>query len=126
MKVVVDSYFDRRSAYEFAVNPVGVKRDRYYYNDGPSDDSWDAVWDVQVSSATAEGWTRGVPDSVLAAALQQHRGRAGGIRASIREIARLNEISTWPLLSRNANGFVSQFARDAAASGWAAPRSASS
>ena len=47
-KVVVDSYFDRRSAYEFAVNPVGVKTDRYYFNDGNSDDSWDAVWDVEV------------------------------------------------------------------------------
>ena len=46
IKIVVDSYFDRRSAYEFAVNPVGVKTDRYYFNDGASDDSWDAVWDV--------------------------------------------------------------------------------
>ena len=75
-QVVVDSYFDRRSAYEFGVNPVGVKTDRYYFNDGNSDDSWDAVWDVEVAR-DAEGWTRGVPHSVLAAALQQHRGRPG-------------------------------------------------
>ena len=27
----------------------------------------------------------------------------------IREVGRLAETSTWPLLSRNANGFVSQF-----------------
>ena len=30
--------------------------------------------------------------------------------AVIREVGRLAETSTWPLLSRNANGFVSQFA----------------
>jgi hypothetical protein len=108
VKVVVDSYYDRRSAYEFAVNPVGVKRDRYYFNDGPSDDSWDAVWDVQVSR-DAEGWSAEfrIPFSQL-----RFNGTEGGPVgfALIREIARLNEISTWPLLSRNANGFVSQFA----------------
>jgi len=108
LKVVVDSYFDHRSAYEFAVNPVGVKRDRYYYNDGPSDESWDAVWDVQVARDT-DGWQAEfrIPFSQL-----RFHGSAGGPVgfAVIREIGRLNEVSTWPLLSRNANGFVSQFA----------------
>ena len=55
IRIVVDSYFDRRSAYEFGVNPVGVKTDRYYFNDGQSDDSWDAVWDVQVEK-DSQGW----------------------------------------------------------------------
>ncbi|MGE0459745.1 MAG: DUF5916 domain-containing protein [Vicinamibacterales bacterium] len=107
VKVIVDSYLDRRSAYEFAVNPVGVKRDRYYYNDGPSDDSWDAVWDVQVARDT-EGWRAEfrIPFSQL-----RFNGTEGGPVgfAIVREVGRLNEISTWPLLSRNANGFVSQF-----------------
>ena len=108
LKIVVDSYFDHRSAYEFAVNPVGVKRDRYYFNDGPSDESWDAVWDVQVLR-DADGWRAEfrIPFSQL-----RFNGGAGGPVgfAVIREIGRLNEVSTWPLLSRNANGFVSQFA----------------
>ena len=55
IRIVLDSYFDKRSAYEFGVNPVGVKTDRYYFNDGQSDDGWDAVWDVQVEK-DAEGW----------------------------------------------------------------------
>lgn len=108
LKIIVDSYFDHRSAYEFAVNPVGVKRDRYYFNDGPSDDSWDAVWDVQVAR-DAEGWRAEfrIPFSQL-----RFNGTAGGPVgfAVVREIGRLNEVSSWPLLSRNANGFVSQFA----------------
>src|SRR5689334_16739464 len=31
--VYIDSYHDRRTAYEFAVNASGVKLDRYWYND---------------------------------------------------------------------------------------------
>lgn len=108
IKIVVDSYFDRRSAYEFAVNPVGVKTDRYYFNDGASDDSWDAVWDVHVAR-DGEGWTAEfrVPFSQLR--FNNSDGGPVGF-AVIREVGRLAETSTWPLLSRNANGFVSQFA----------------
>jgi hypothetical protein len=108
VRIVVDSYFDRRSAYEFGVNPAGVKTDRYYFNDGASDDSWDAVWDVQVARH-ADGWSAEfrIPFSQL-----RFNNRDGGPVgfAVIREIGRLAETSSWPLLSRNANGFVSQFA----------------
>jgi hypothetical protein len=108
VKVVVDSYFDRRSAYEFAVNPAGVKLDRYYFNDGASDDSWDAVWDGEVAR-DHEGWSAEfrIPFSQL-----RFRNTSGGPvgLAIMREVGRLAETSTWPLLSRNANGFVSQFA----------------
>ncbi|HWI16584.1 MAG TPA: DUF5916 domain-containing protein [Vicinamibacterales bacterium] len=107
IRIVVDSYFDRRSAYEFGVNPVGVKTDRYYFNDGQSDDSWDAVWDVEVER-DATGWRAEfrIPFSQL-----RFNNTSGGPVgfAVMREIGRLAETSTWPLLSRNANGFVSQF-----------------
>ena len=107
IRIVVDSYFDRRSAYEFGVNPVGVKTDRYYFNDGQSDDSWDAVWDVQVNR-DATGWSAEfrIPFSQL----RFNNTSGGPVGFSIiREIGRLAETSSWPLLSRNAPGFVSQF-----------------
>src|SRR5262245_6695569 len=47
IRVLIDSYHDRRTAFEFAVNPAGVKQDRYWYNDNQRDDGWDAVWDVK-------------------------------------------------------------------------------
>jgi hypothetical protein len=107
IRIVLDSYFDKRSAYEFGVNPVGVKTDRYYFNDGQSDDGWDAVWDVQVEKDT-EGWRAEfrIPFSQL-----RFNTLAGGPVgfAVVREIGRLAETSSWPLLSRNANGYVSQF-----------------
>ncbi len=49
IRVIVDSFHDRRTAFEFGVNPAGVKQDRYWYNDGNDDNGWDAVWDVAVS-----------------------------------------------------------------------------
>ncbi len=107
IRIVVDSYFDKRSAYEFGVNPVGVKTDRYYFNDGQSDDSWDAVWDVEVER-DGDGWRAEfrIPFSQLR--FNNVGGGPVGF-AVIREIGRLAETSSWPLLSRNANGFVSQF-----------------
>src|SRR5437016_14380185 len=40
LKILIDSYHDRRSGYEFAVNPAGVKRDYAIYNDTQEDDAW--------------------------------------------------------------------------------------
>ncbi|HYE87453.1 MAG TPA: DUF5916 domain-containing protein, partial [Vicinamibacterales bacterium] len=107
IRIVVDSYMDKRSAYEFGVNPVGVKTDRYYFNDGQSDDSWDAVWDVEVDRDST-GWRAEfrIPFSQLR--FNNTTGGPVGF-AVLREVGRLAETSTWPLLSRNANGFVSQF-----------------
>jgi hypothetical protein len=105
--VLIDSYHDRRTAYQFSVNPVGVKRDVYWFNDDNTDDSWDAVWDVSVGR-TPDGWCAEfrIPYSQL-------RFRAGGdgrIGFSVmRTVARLNETSTWPLVARSVNGIVSQF-----------------
>ena len=84
-----------------------MKSDRYYFNDGQSDDSWDAVWDVEVEK-DADGWRAEfrIPFSQL----RFNNTSGGPVGFSIlREVGRLAETSTWPLLSRNANGFVSQF-----------------
>ena len=55
IRVIVDSYHDKRTGYEFMVNPAGVKRDIYLYNDSNEDVSWDAVWDVK-TSIDSLGW----------------------------------------------------------------------
>jgi hypothetical protein len=107
LRVLVDSYHDRWTAYEFAVNPSGVKQDRYWYNDNSRDDSWDAVWDVSVSR-DSQGWTAEfrIPFSQLR--FNPAESNTFGL-AVAREIARLNETSTWPLLARSATGYVSSF-----------------
>lgn len=105
VKVAIDSFHDRRTAYEFAVNPVGVKADRYYFNDGDNDDSWDAVWYVQVVRDAA-GWR-----AEFEIPFSQLRFAAGGGPMGVaitRELPRANETSTWPLIARSVNGYVSQ------------------
>jgi hypothetical protein len=107
VRVYIDSYHDRRTAYSFAVNPVGVKLDSYHYNDNNQDDTWDAVWDVAVAR-DAEGWR-----AEFRIPLSQLRFSAGGDGrlgfAVARNLARVNETSTWPLISRGAVGWVSSF-----------------
>jgi len=107
LHVFVDSYHDQRTAYEFAVNPSGVKIDRYWYNDNNRDDSWDAVWDVTVSR-DPQGWTAEfrIPFSQLR--FNPSQSSTFGF-AVARRIGRLNETDTWPLLSRAASGYVSSF-----------------
>jgi Domain of unknown function (DUF5916)/Carbohydrate family 9 binding domain-like len=105
--VMIDSYHDRRTAYEFGVNPSGVKRDRYWYNDNFSDDSWDAIWDVSVTR-DALGWAAEFRIPLSQLRFNPSKSNTFGFAVK-RTIGRLNETSTWPLLARSANGFVSSF-----------------
>ena len=105
--VLVDSYHDRRTAFEFSVNPAGVKIDKYWFDDVKEDASWDAIWDVR-TTVDAGGWR-----AEFQIPFSQLRFNPVGEHdfgfAVVREIARLNETSTWPLLARSANGYVSSF-----------------
>ena len=107
VRVYIDSYHDRRTAYSFAVNPAGVKLDTYHFNDTNEDSSWDAVWDVVVRRDAA-GWHAEfrIPFSQL----RFSSGTDATLGFAIaRTIGRLDETSTWPLLSKNASGWVSSF-----------------
>ena len=107
IRVLIDSYHDKRTAFEFAVNPDGVKQDRYWFNDTDRDDGWDAVWDVKVSRDES-GWTAEfhIPFSQLR--FTPNGSNTFGFAVS-RQIGRLNETVTWPLLARSATGYVSSF-----------------
>ncbi len=55
LKLVIDSYNDKKTAFQFVTNPAGVKRDYYVSNDNNEDGSWDAVWDV-ATKIDSVGW----------------------------------------------------------------------
>ena len=103
----IDSYLDRRTAFVFLVNPAGVKRDVYVYDDGSEDDSWDAVWDVAIQRDD-EGWTAEfrIPFSQLRFPnADQHRF---GFNV-YRKINRTNEELFWRVPPKAEPGFVSRF-----------------
>jgi len=107
VRVMIDSYRDRRTAYEFAVNAAGVKQDTYWFNDGNTDSGWDAVWEAAVSRHD-KGWRAEfrIPFSQLR--FNPSASQTFGF-AVMRQSPRINETTTWPQLSRSASGFVSQF-----------------
>jgi hypothetical protein len=109
LKIVVDAYHDRRSGYEFAVNPVGVKRDYAVYNDTDEDDSWDGVWDVGTAIDTS-GWTAEfrIPFSQLRFANTPTHTFGFGVW---RDIERYKERTGWPLYRQSQNTFMSQMGR---------------
>jgi hypothetical protein len=106
LKVMVDAYHDRRSGFEFAVNPVGVKRDFLMYNDGNEDASWDGVWDVATRVDSA-GWTAEfrIPFSQLRYANRSEHVFGFGIW---RDIERYKERSSWPVYRPTQPGMSSQ------------------
>jgi hypothetical protein len=106
--VIIDSRFDRRSAFGFAVNPVGVKHDNYFFDDSRQDMSWVAVWDVAVSLDSL-GWTAEfrIPYSQLRFSPSDGE-MTWGIQF-LRDIARDGERSHWAPMDPNAAGIASRF-----------------
>jgi len=120
LKVMLDSYHDRRTGYEFAVNPAGVKRDYSMDNDGNEDESWDGVWDV-ATRIDEQGWTAEfrIPFSQLRFPPERSLTFGFGIW---RDIARTNVRVSWPVYRRTKPGLSSQLGEVSGIENVAAPR----
>src|SRR5881394_1435346 len=121
IKIVIDSYHDRRTGFEFGVNPGGVKRDYAIYDDGDQeDDAWDAVWDV-AGLADLRQWYAEfriplsqlryphAPNNTFGFGVWRDIDRRGGERVS------------WPLYRTSQRGFSSQLGEVVGLDGLAAP-----
>ena len=107
-RVLIDSYHDHRTAFRFDVNPLGVKHDLQFGDDGGfADDSWDPVWQV-ATSVDSLGWSAEyrIPFSQLR--FSRAREQVWGIRF-VRTILRKNEFAMWPFIGKTESGFVSRF-----------------
>jgi hypothetical protein len=106
LKLVIDSYHDRKTAFQFITNPAGVKRDYYVSNDQNEDPSWDAVWDV-ATRIDSVGWVAefSIPFSQLRYAPGDDHTFGLII---VRDIARTGQRLSWPLIKRAVQGYVSQ------------------
>ena len=108
IRIAFDSYHDKRTAFEFSVNPSGVKRDCIWFNDTENDDNWNAVWDVK-TRIDSNGWTAEfkIPFSQLRFA-NGGGSHVWGFQVG-RTISRRNERSFWNPMHKNQNQVVSTF-----------------
>lgn len=120
--VSIDSRMDRRTAFRFVVNPRGVQKDVYHYDDNNEDLAWDAVWEV-ATTIDSLGWTAEfrIPLSQLRFASSEGGAGEWGL-SIIRDVARHDERSTWSPWSRDSPGFVSSFGTLGGVEGVRAPR----
>ncbi len=120
LKIMIDSYHDRRNGYEFAVNPAGVKRDYAVYNDAQEDDAWDAVWDV-ATRVDSLGWTAEfqIPLSQLRYVPRDTNTFGFGVW---RDIQRYTERVSWPLYRNSQAGISSQLGELTGLIGLGSPR----
>ena len=105
--VMIDSYRDRRTAFQFGVNPAGVKQDAFLFDDNNQDNRWDAVWDV-ATSIDAEGWTAEflIPFNQLRFTKADMNTFGFNV---YRRVNRLNEEQYWRPLPKDVSGRVSLF-----------------
>ena len=106
LKIVIDSYHDRRTGFEFCVNPAGVKRDYYVYDDNNEDPTWDGIWDV-ATRVDSVGWVAEfrIPFSQLR--FGNSSDHTFGLLV-VRDVARTNERISWPLFDNDKQGYISQ------------------
>ena len=104
--IQLDSYHDRRTAFEFVVTAAGQKMDMWISNDD-MDLNWDAVWYVKVAYQE-DSWTAefDIPLSQMRYSLKNDQ--VWGL-ASWRYIDRLQEESHWKLLANDGTGGVYTF-----------------
>jgi hypothetical protein len=117
----IDTYHDKRTAFEISVNPSGARRDVLIYGDGAGrDESWDPVFDWATTTDSL-GWTveMRIPFSQLR--FPPRDSLVFGLRVR-RSINRRNEEVNWPFVPRDQAGEVSNYGRLVGMTGIPAPR----
>lgn len=99
--VLLDTYQDRHRAYAFAVNPYGVQLDGIFIGEDVSTE-WDGVWDAEVTR-DGSGWTAEFAIPLRALGFPERGSGAWGFVVR-RQIAKTDEVCTWPLLRADVAG----------------------
>jgi hypothetical protein len=103
-----DSYFDRRTAFAFAVNAAGVKWDGVTAEDGrTTDTSWDPIWFV-ATSIDETGWTAEMRIPLTQLRFAEQGNEVWGLQVS-RSLYRRQELSEWQAIPGRAGGHTSRY-----------------
>lgn len=105
-----DSYYDRRTAYEFALNAAGTKLDLSHLDTGSSwewDLTWDAVWDGKTALEDS-AWTMELRIPFNQLRFTRKDDHTMGLHVW-RYIQRSSEESHWQPIPRHGQGGVHYF-----------------
>lgn len=106
--VALDTFQDRRQAYFFLANPLGIQADGIVREGQEDDFSFDTVW-YSEGRVTEEGFIVWMAIPFRSLRFPAARTQTWGIALG-RVIPRLNETSFWPYITRRVVGFVQQLA----------------
>ncbi len=94
-----DPFLDRRSGYNFFVNPGGARRDTQTFSDGRYTNlQWDGIWDAR-AMIVADGWVIEIVMPFKTLGLKAANVRGMGINFK-RRIRRKNEEGYWSAVPR--------------------------
>jgi hypothetical protein len=105
VSVLLDPFQDRRKGVLFAMNPAGVQADAAWTEGNRPDYSYDQVWQSEART-TQHGWL-----ALFAIPFQSLRFRPGTQGWGVvfqRNLPRNSETDTWPAISSNISGTLSQ------------------
>ena len=104
----VDPYFDRRSGFQFSINPAGAIIDGTLFNDEFKDMTWDGVWEY-AAQVDEEGWTAEMHIPYDQLRFKKQDTYTWGVNF-FRTIKRKNEKSAFSWIPKEESGYVSRFA----------------
>jgi hypothetical protein len=108
--VMIDSYFDRKTAFVFTANVSGVQSDGVLAQEGTVyDATWDAVWSVK-TRVYSDGWSAEfeIPYNAIRFAEKTEGGYAWGINFR-RYISRKKEVDEWVMVPKAESYKISKW-----------------
>jgi hypothetical protein len=108
VEINIDSYHDHRTAFSFTASVSGTQGDEFISEDGNSwNSNWDPVWEHK-ARIDGEGWTAEVRIPLSQLRYGNKEEHVWGIQV-MRRLYRNEERSTWQMIPKGENGWVSKF-----------------
>ena len=105
--IALDSYFDKLTAFSFAVSVAGVKNDLIVTNEDQMDDTWDPVWYVKTAIVN-DGWNAEMKIPLTQIRFAKKEQHVWGLQV-MRWLFRGEEFSNWQHVPQESSRWVSQF-----------------
>ena len=109
IKISIDSYNDNRTAFEFGLNPLGVKCDLLRFDDENEDDSWDPIW-YGAAHIDSTGWMAEFKIPLKELRFSEDNNQVWGFQV-YRHISRKNEDLYWTYWPKEESGWVSHYGK---------------